>query len=182
MNKRKTRTIIAIAAAAFFFAGCVKVEKECSFSHWRWHDKEGGVARMPQTISDQYLSLDELATLYDSLVHGDSVKLYTFVCVDTSKDYDPLFLSDDKEYCYIYAAPSYFMTHKHLPLCMMQHSQYGDDSWNRQVCLRDLPDSVASHADSAKCYVEGRIVFADIGGCVEKMQLYISPEKIKTRL
>ena len=182
MNKRKPRTIVAIAAAALLFAGCVKVEKECTFSHWRWPGKEGGEARMPRTISDQYLSIEELAALYDSLVHGDTVKLYTFVCTDTSVQYKPLFLADSKEYRYKYTVPGYFMTYKHLPLSMVRHSQYGNDSRNSPVCLRDLPDSVVSHADTAKCYVEGRIDFSDHGGCAEKMQLYISPDQIKTRL
>lgn len=182
MNKRKPRTIVAIAAAALLFAGCVKVEKECTFSHWRWPGKEGGEARMPRTISNQYLSIEELAALYDTLVHGDTVKLYTFVCTDTSVKYKPLFLADSKVYRYKYTVPGYFMTYKHLPLSMVWHSQNGNDSRNISVCLRDLPDSVASHADTAKCYVEGRIDFSDQGGCAEKMQLNISPDQIKTRL
>lgn len=182
MKSRKIVIVIVLVAVVFSIAGCVKVEKECTFNHWRWPQKEGGEARMPRTISDQYLSLEELAALYDSLVHGDTVKLCTFVCADTSEQYKPLFLADSKEYRYKYTAPGYFMTYKHLPLSMVRHSQYGDDSWNSSVCLRDLPDSVASHADTAKCYVEGRIDFSDQGGCAEKMQLYISPDQIKTRL
>ncbi len=180
MKSIKIITFIAVVAVMFSIAGCVKVEKECTFSHWRWPQKEGGEARTPRMVSSQYLTIAELASQYDDLVHGDTVRLYAFVCADTASTYNVLFLSDSKEYKYEYAVPDYFLSNKHLPLSMVRHGQ--NDSWNSRVCLRDLSDSVAFHADTAKCYVEGRIDFADMGGCVENLNLYISPDQIITSL
>ena len=180
MKSRKIVIVIALVAVVFSIAGCVKVEKECTFNHWRWPQKEGGEARAPRMISTQYLTIADLASQYDDLIHGDTVRIYAFVCVDTADENNVLFLSDSKEYKYEYAVPDYFLSNKHLPMMMVRYGQ--NDSWNSRVCLRDLPDSVAHHADTARCYVEGCIDFADMGGCVEKMQLYISPDQIITSL
>ena len=180
MQSRKIITFITLVVVLFSVAGCVKVEKECTFSHWRWSQKEGGEARTPRMISSQYLTIAELASQYDDLVHGDTVRIYAFVCVDTAYRYNCLFLSDNKEYKYKYTVPDYFLSNKHLPLSMVRYGQ--NDSWYSRVCLRDLSDLVASHADTARCYVEGRIDFADMGGCVEKMHLYITPDQIITSL
>ena len=180
MQSRKIILFIALVAVALSIAGCVKVEKECAFSHWRWPQREGGEARAPHMISTQYLTIAELASQYDGLVHGDTVRIHAFICVDTTSPHNFLFLSDSKAYKYEYTVPDYFMSNKHLLLFMVRHGQ--NESWNSRVCLSDLSESVAQHADTAKCYVEGCIDFADMGGCVEKMNLYISPDLIITSL
>lgn len=173
VGKRIT-TLLSIAAMMLVVASCVKVEKECTFPNWRWPGEEGGTARQPMTISNQYLTLADLAGQYTGLVHGDTVKINAYLCTDTLSKL--LFLSDSKELRYRYTAPDFFLSYNHLPLIYMRSGN--GESWRSAIRITDLADSVARHADTAKCYIRGCLDFDDMGGCVESMNLFITLDQI----